>query len=161
MPMKEPPVFGPNGAVLNSGTIPPEKIGQYDGSEPTDYGQKSPYTDTGNRYAWVANFLLQMILAIIAFVDAPISPKIALGLVVISIALSFMALRHVKDEAKYPALKRQTFGDLILLVPLSYALLIMNTPIQASIFGYIWASLTIRFLLWLVARGFPSARRPR
>lgn len=161
MTKNEPPIFGPNGAVLNSGIIPPEKIGQYDGSEPTDYGQDSPYTDTGSRYAWVANFLLHIVLVTVAFVDAPIPPKVALGAVIASIGLSFMALRHVKDETKHPALKRQTFGDLILVVPLSYALLILNTPVSIGLLSFVWASLIIRFLLWLVSRAFPSVGTPR
>ena len=159
--MTEPPIFGPNGAVLNSGIIPPEKIGQYDGSEPTDYNLDSPYTDTGKRYAWVADFLLHIAIATVAFVDAPISPKVALGLVIASIGLSFVALRHVKDATKYPALKRQTFGDLISVVPLAYALLILNTPVSIGLYSFVCASLTIHFLLWLVSKLFPSVGTPR
>jgi|GEM_PF-3842183 len=161
MPMKEPPVFGPNGAVLNSGIIPPEKIGQYDGSEPAQYSQPSPYTDRGKRYAWVANFLLHIILAIIAFAGDILSPQIVLGLVAFSIALSFVALKHIKDKAQYPSLRRQTFGDLILLIPLSYALLSMNIPVQVSVLGFLWASLILRLMLGIAAKLFPSLSSPR
>ena len=166
--MDEPPIFGENGAVLNSGTIPPDKIRLYDGSEKPDHahaapyeGLAAPYEGLGKFYSWFAGFLLLLALIPSALIKELVVPEIALGLVIASIGFSALALKYISNADKFPTLKRHVLIDLTLLVPLSYALLNREIPVQTCILGFIFAALGSRFVLWGLTKLFPSPRTPQ
>ena len=159
--MDEPPIFGENGAVLNSGTIPPDKIRLYDGSEKPDHAHAAPYEGLGKFYSWFAGFLLLLALIPSALIKELVVPEIALGLVIASIGFSALALKYISNADKFPTLKRHVLIDLTLLVPLSYALLNREMPVQTCILGFIFAALGSRFVLWGLTKLFPSPRTPQ
>ena len=159
--MDEPPIFGENGAVLNSGTIPPDKIRLYDGSEKPDHAHAAPYEGLGKFYIWFAGFLLLLALIPSALIKELVVPEIALGLVIASIGFSALALKYISNADKFPTLKRHVLIDLTLLVPLSYALLNREIPAQTCILGFIFAALGSRFVLWGLTKLFPSPRTPQ
>ena len=161
MSKNEPPIFGENGAVLNSGTIPPDKIRLYDGSEKPDHAHAAPYEGLGKFYSWFAGFLLLLALIPSALIKELVVPEIALGLVIASIGFSALALKYISNAHKFPTLKRHVLIDLTLLVPLSYALLNREIPVQTCILGFIFAALGSRFVLWGLTKLFPSPRTPR
>lgn len=156
--MKEPPIFGPNGAVLNSGTIPPEKINQYKATKLADYSAHLPYSKPGKRLYYLSAFLMHLVLVPLTVFGSDMSPIIALGLVSASIGVSAMTLRYISEPEQAPKLKRHLMIDLILLVPLSYALLIMNTPVHMGIAGFIMAAVPLQLIFAWIAGIFTPPR---
>ena len=146
MQKPEPPVFGPNGAVLNSGTIPPEKIGQYDGSEPAHdlEAGKIRYTRFGNLLRLTATGLLMLTLLpiFVSETQSIITPKLAIGLITASIVLSYFAISYLKDQSNALRAKADLVTQVVALGPLCYALLFADVPL---IFGLLAYSMQLGF----------------
>lgn len=163
--MKEPPIFGPNGAVLNSGTIPPEKIGQYDGSEPAHdlEAGKIRYTGVGKVLSLTA-MVLQMLMFIpflVSETQSIIRPKLAIVLIAASIILSHCAIPYLKDQSNALRAKAGLVIQIVLLGPFAYALLFAEVPLRDGLLAYLYAALFLQLVFGWIIRRFPSPRTPR